>query len=298
VVMTFWFLCTHGANQIALQRYFSVKDVRAARRSYLVSALASFGLGVILAGVGLSLLHFILQPGNDLPAKKQLEASVPDDASPADKEKIHKARTDAQDKIFPQFIAACLPVGMRGLVVAALFAAAMSTIDSGANSISTIVTVDFVRRHHPGPAGHSDAGELRIARFLTATMGVLIVGVTVFLHHISKGTDIITLTQKGFNCFLGPLGGLFVLGMFSKRATAATVIPAVLIGEAVGVSTSYSMEFFGHPFSTHLVVPASWLATIISCHVLNLLFQTRATETQAQWLWKPVVYNNSHVTSG
>lgn len=287
VGMAFWFICTHGANQVALQRYFSVKDLWAARRSYLVSAIASFGLGVLLAGVGLSLLYFIRLPQHHLPAKDKLEASLSESASEADHASLRKARTEAQDKIFPQFISSYLPRGMRGLVVAALFAAAMSTIDSGANSISTIVTIDFVRRFRTGKS--ADAVELRLARCVTATMGVVIVAVTIFLYHISKGTDIISLTQKGFNCFLGPLGGLFILGMFSRRATAATVIPAVLLGEAVGISTSYSEELFELRFSTHLVVPTSWLATILSCHLLNFLFRTRADERQSRWLWGPVV---------
>lgn len=287
VGMAFWFICTHGANQVALQRYFSVKNLWAARWSFLVSAIASFTLGVLLAGVGLSLLFFIRLPEHQLPAKPKLEASVPATASDAERVSIHKARNEAQDKIFPQFISIYLPRGMRGLVVAALFAAAMSTIDSGANSISTIVTIDFVRKFRTGKP--ADAVELRLARLLTATMGVVIVGVTIFLYHISKGSDIISLTQKGFNCFLGPLGGLFVLGMFSKRATAATVIPAVLLGELVGISTSYSEELFGMRFSTHLVVPVSWLATVLSCHLLNLILRTQPDENQVRWLWGPVV---------
>ncbi|MCA9072075.1 MAG: hypothetical protein KDA84_24270 [Planctomycetaceae bacterium] len=291
VGMAFWFICTHGANQVALQRYFSVKDLWAARRSYLVSAIASFVLGVLLAGVGLSLLYFIRLPENDLPAKPQLEASLPETAPDTEHAKLRKARTEAQDKLFPQFISSYLPWGMRGMVVAALFAAAMSTIDSGANSISTIVTVDFVRRFRVGQS--ADAVELRLARCLTAAMGIIIVAVTIFLYHISKGTDIISLTQKGFNCFLGPLGALFVLGMFSKRATAATVIPSVLLGEVVGISTSYSEELFGRPFSTHLVVPTSWLATIVCCHLLNVALRTRADESQSQWLWGPVVRSSN-----
>lgn len=287
VGMAFWFICTHGANQVALQRYFAVKDLWAARRSYLVSALASFGLGVLLAGVGLSLLYFIRLPEHNLPAKHQLEAAVPENADADEVERLQKVRHEAQDKIFPQFISIYLPTGMRGLVVAALFAAAMSTIDSGANSISTIITVDFARRFRKEET--AEQGELKLARSLTATMGIVIVAVTIFLYHLNKGSDIISLTQKGFNCFLGPLGGLFILGMFSKRAIPATVIPAILIGEAVGIGASYSQELSGRPFSTHLVVPASWLVTIVSCHLLNVVFQTRANEDQSRWLWRPVV---------
>ena len=72
-------------------------------------------------------------------------------------------------------------------------------------------------------------------------------------------------------------------------ATATAVIPAVLIGEAVGVCSSYSEEFFGIPFSTHLVIPASWLATIITGGALTLILNTRPTDDQKRWLWSAVV---------
>jgi SSS family solute:Na+ symporter len=271
--MFFWIVCTHGANQVALQRYFTVKSVREARMSYLVSALSSFGLGVILAGVGLALLYFIQD--HSLPASDGVLSSE------------QTVRYEAQDKVFPQFIREYLPAGLRGMVVAALFAAAMSTIDSGANSVSTIVTVDFFRRLKSQKS--NARSELKLARMLTATMGLVIVGVTIFLYHLSKGTDIISLCQKGFNCFLGPLGALFVLGMFSRRATAACVIPAVLVGEVFGVCASYSTELFGVGYSTHLVVPGSWLTTIVAAHVLALLLQTRATDKQLVWTWTAVV---------
>jgi Na+/proline symporter len=296
--MLFWHMCTHGANQVALQRYFTVKDVWAARRSFLVNAVASIGLGIILAGVGISLMHFIQHhEAMGIEAVEGIDSAV------------ESIRNESQDKIFPQFIhSSYFPVGLRGLVVAALFAAAMSTIDSGANSVSTIVTVDFFRRLFPG--GSAYLSELKLARILTASMGIVVVLSTVGLYHLSKGTDLITLCQKGFNCFLGPLGALFVLAMFSSRVTARSVIPAVLIGELVGIGASYSVELstafaaymggslevFGRtitlktiPFSTHLVVPAAWLATIVVAYVLALVQRTRVSEDQRQWMWRPVV---------
>ncbi|MGZ0175222.1 MAG: sodium:solute symporter family transporter, partial [Planctomycetales bacterium] len=277
--MLFWHACTHGANQVALQRYFAVKDVSAARRSFLVNALASIGLGVLLAGVGLALMYFVLNDGfvsgDMLQTQEQLQSG--DLAE----------RTIAQKRVFPQFIRLYLPSGMRGLVIAALFAAAMSTIDSGANSISTIVTVDFLRRNRKETS--SVQAELKVARLLTASMGLVIVAVTIWLYHLSKETNIIDLCQRGFNCFLGPLGGLFVLAMFSRKATSATVIPAVLVGEAVGIGGSYSKDLFGMEFSTHLVVPASWLATIVVSHVLSLVLNTRSNTESQRWMWRPVV---------
>ncbi len=271
--MCFWFICTHGANQVALQRYFSVKDVGAARRSYLVSALSSFGLGVVLAAVGMSIMYFIEH--HDLPAEAGLQST-----------ELSIVRT-AQDNMFPQFIRYYIPSGLRGMVVAALFAAAMSTIDSGSNSVSTILTVDFFRRLYP--EGATIAGELKLARIVTATMGIVVVVCTIALYHASKGTDIISLCQKGFNMFLGPLGAIFVLAMFSRHATAVTVLPGVLMGELVGIGTSYSEELFGMSFSTHLVIPASWLATIVVSLFLSVILQTEATPEQQGWMWRPIV---------
>jgi SSS family solute:Na+ symporter len=295
--MLFWHACTHGANQVALQRYFAVKDIWAARRSFLVNAVSSIGLGILLAGVGLSLMYFVL--GSDQAGGEMLRTRaelLPDleNASPDDLADLQAARTNAQKNVFPQFIRLYLPSGLRGLVVAALFAAAMSTIDSGANSISTIVTVDFVRPLRGSPL--TKAGELRLARMLTASMGIIVVVTTVALYHMSKGTNIIDLCQRGFNCFLGPLGALFVLAMFSRRATPRTVIPALLVGEVAGVGLSYSKEvstlLFSasepYSFSTHLVVPSAWLATMVTSLVLSAVLREEAEAGKQRWMWRRV----------
>ena len=272
-----WMVCTHGANQMAMQRYFTVRNVKAARISYVISAVAALALGVILAGVGISLMYFIQQ--YDLPAS----AGILSD--------IRSVRNVAQDSVFPQFISIYMPSGLRGLVVAALFAAAMSTIDSGANSASTILTVDFIRRFDR----KSEAGQLELkrARIMTACMGVLVVGYTIALYELSKGSDIISLAQKGFNCFLGPLGALFVLGMFVKKATPIAVIPAFILGEIVGVSASYSTELFDVDFSTHLVIGFSWLVTFFSALFIGYLHHyltgNQATKDQQKLMWRAVV---------
>ena len=288
--MVFWHSCTHGANQVALQRYFSVKDEAAARWSFLVNAISSIGLGVLLAVVGVSLMYFVLGEHGHSSEMATTRATLNldvDQAAPEVADALRKERARAQDRVFPQFIRMYLPSGIRGLVIAALFAAAMSTIDSGANSISTIVTIDFVRPLRKSPLSRD--GELRLARLLTASMGVIVVTTTIGLYHVSKGTNIIDLCQKGFNCFLGPLGALFVLAMFSKGATPATVIPAVIVGEIVGVSASYSKELFNEPFSTHLVIPASWFATLLVSLLLSAVTSSRATADQQRWMWSRVV---------
>ena len=307
--MFFWFVCTHGANQVALQRYFTVKTVREARISYLVSALASFGIGIILAGVGVSLAYYIqdhpldasIARNQSTASLKQLddtlEAARKNDGQQAaetiaadqsaQRRELRKTLNKAQDSIFPQFIRHYMPPILRGLVVAALFAAAMSTIDSGANSTSTILTVDFFRPLSRTPA--TEAGELARARYLTAAMGFVVVLYTLGLYHLSKGTNIIDLCQRGFNCFLGPLGATFMLGMFSRRVASTHMALAFVLGEVVGVSASYSMEFFGAPFSTHLIVPAAWAATMITALGLSLVIPQRPSPQQLRWTRRAVL---------
>lgn len=280
--MAFWHACTHGSNQVALQRYFSVKTVKEARKSFLVNAASSIGLGFILAVVGIALMYFILNEGYAGGEMLNTKADLVQETD-------SKLRQTAQDKVFPQFIRMYLPDGLRGLVVAALFAAAMSTIDSGANSISTIVTVDFLRPWRKRKKRDlSKEDELKVARFLTAGMGFVVVASTLTIYHISKGTNIIDLCQKGFNCFLGPLGALFVLGMFSRKAVPATVVPAVIVGEFVGIVTSYSGEILDRQFSTHLVVPASFVATFATSLLLSGLFDSEANEFEQRWMWKRI----------
>tara|TARA_B110000240_G_scaffold98825_2_gene111948 strand:- start:5302 stop:5997 length:696 start_codon:yes stop_codon:yes gene_type:complete len=204
---------------------------------------------------------------------------------------IRSVRNVAQDSVFPQFISIYMPSGLRGLVVAALFAAAMSTIDSGANSASTILTVDFMRRFDP--KSEASQLELKRARIMTACMGVLVVGYTIALYELSKGSDIISLAQKGFNCFLGPLGALFVLGMFVKRATPVSVIPAFILGEITGVCASYSTELFGVDFSTHLVIGLAWLVTFFTALLIGFIHYQltgeQASEKQQNFMWRAVV---------
>jgi SSS family solute:Na+ symporter len=279
VGMMFWMVCTHGSNQVALQRYFSVRSIREARKTFLVNAVSSLGLGILLAAVGIALMYFIFNDasvtGDMLEARENL-SSV--DST---------TRAQAQKGVFPLFIRMYLPDGLRGLVVAALFAAAMSTIDSGANSITAIITMDFVRPNLKQQ--QTSREELRQARMMTASMGVVVVLSSVGLYHMSKGTNIIDLCQKGFNCFLGPLCALFVMGMFSKRAAPITVIPAVIVGEIAGVSASYSTELFGLDFSTHLVIPSAFFATVIISTVLSQFLKTMGTDDQLKWMWKPIV---------
>ncbi len=286
----FWSICAYGSNQVAVQRYFSVKNKREAQKSFMISAGVDLCLGFFLCCVGFALVYFVQH--HDLPGKEALFSNVFSETQ--------SVRHPAQGAVFPTFIRVYLPTGLRGLVVAALFAASMSSIDSGANSISTIFTIDAFRRLR---GGKIDAkAELRVARMLTASMGFVIVSLTLVLYHLSHGTNIIDLMAKGFNWILGPLGALFVLGLFFPFVSSKAAFISVIIGEFVGLSTSYYSEisnwlstnypanpFFDDQqyFSTHLVIGTSWLTTIVFGILFSFLFG-KPSEEKSRWTWKNI----------
>jgi sodium-dependent multivitamin transporter 6 len=144
----------------------------------------------------------------------------------------------AKDELFPHFITSQLWRGVAGLILAALLAASMSSMDSGLNSICTLMIVDYHRRLGWGrrwlakrlgkPADTLDeSDELRIARPL-----VLIVGVaaTLFSILIAQINDIFAIMIGVVNTFGAPLLAIFLLGMFTRRTTATAALFTLLSG--------------------------------------------------------------------
>ncbi len=120
--MAVWQLCMHSSNQITVQRYFSTRNVQAARRSYVASSVIHVGISLLLLCVGLAVLFYYQSTG--LPIDGDLDPET------------------QRDLIFPTFALHHLPVGVGGLLLAALWAAAMSIVDSGLNSIATVISLE------------------------------------------------------------------------------------------------------------------------------------------------------------
>jgi Na+/proline symporter len=123
------------------------------------------------------------------------------------------APLDQGSQIFPWFIAQELPVGIAGLVIAGIFAAAMSSLDSGMNSVATACVTDFYRRFHPEATDHYC---LNLARWLTVVLGVLATGTAMLMASV----QIVSLWQlflELIGLLGGTLAGLFALGIFTRR---------------------------------------------------------------------------------
>jgi solute:Na+ symporter, SSS family len=265
----FWYICTCAGSQTAMQRFFTMSTVRAAQRSFVTNMVTDLILWVLLGITGVALLAFYLMRPHLLPAE------------------LDPTTGAGADRVFPYFIGHQLPPVLSGLLIAALFAAAMSTLDSGINSLSAVMLLDFYRRlRAPDLSGER---ELKLAKLLTLGFGGVITTAAYAITRIPGDFNLVDLTQKGFNCMVGPLGALFFAGMFLPRCTSRSVVPAALLGVVVGVLLAFWEQLFGTPFSTFWVVPCSCLATFLTAAVLGLLEGAPDAKKPPRMSWSSVV---------
>lgn len=196
-------MATHGADQMMVQRYLCAKSLREARLALVLSGmviLVQFLLFLFI-GVGLWVLH---QTG-------RLE--LPEGLRP--------------DAVFGTFIVGSLPVGLRGLVVAAVLAAAMSTLSASLNSSATAFVVDFYRPLRP----KQDEGHyLRLSRLMTAFWGAVQVGVALTTLAVAPQKSVIDNVLAVAGWSTGIVLGLFVLGSLGRRVSSAAAVVGVLVG--------------------------------------------------------------------
>ena len=141
-----WYACTLGGDQTSVQRFMSTKNAHAARKAVGVQLCVGVIVTLTLSTVGFALLSYYEAHPELIPTGQHLKRDA--------------------DKFFPLFIAWQLPAGISGLVVAGMFAAAMSSIDSGVNSITAVVMRDFLDRFRVDPSFlnssfHSNGSKLR-----------------------------------------------------------------------------------------------------------------------------------------
>ena len=232
-------VCTAGGDQTMVQRFMATRDARAARRAYLTHQIVNVVIIVSLWMVGFALLGFFQEfPGN-LPAGIEL--------------------TRNGDNVFPYYIAYLVPPGVSGLVVSAMFAAAMSSIDSGVNSITAVVSRDFLARF--GRLPESERGQTRIAKILAFVIGGIIVVGSSFLEQVPG--NIWAVSNKTSSIFVAPIFGLFVFAFFVPFAKPAGVWVGTVLGVAAAALTAFSGPIFGmDPVTGEDPVSFMWVAPV------------------------------------
>lgn len=211
-----WWTCTAGADQTAIQRFMSTGSPSAARRSFLINSLAGASVTTILALVGFSLLGYYQAHPEFIPEGKTI--------------------SEAADKLFPRYLAFHLPTGIAGLVLAALFAAAMSSVDSGVNSISAVVLTDFVDRFRRKPL--TERQHILAARFLAFGIGVVVVLTGSFLMKHVPG-NFVEISNRIANLLVTPLFLVFFMAIFVPFATPAGAVVAMISSGATAIVVAY-----------------------------------------------------------
>lgn len=198
-------MASYTADQAIVQRYMVTKDQQAAARSLWFNAALALPGGLLFYLIGTALYAFY--------------KTNPERLDP----------TIQTDQILPFFVANELPVGVAGLIIAAIFAAAQSTVSTSMNSMASTLVTDFLR---PFNICASERGYLRAARGFTLLTGILGTGAGLLFIDPS----ILSLMEEYFKVigmFMGALGGLFILGMVSKRANAFSAMAGLAAGVLV-----------------------------------------------------------------
>ena len=259
-VTLLWWLCTAGSDQVAIQRYLTTRNSKQARRAFLIGLFADGVAMGLLCIVGFALLGFFSSHPEYLKGGQSLV-------------------TDA-DYLFPHYIANFIPVGMAGLVVAALFAAAMSSWDSGVNSIVTVVSTDFLNRRSEARPG----GEQRVHRARFLVVIGLGVGLLSSLMDRVPG-NIMEVTFKTNGLFTGPLFELFFLALFVPFATPFGAILGAVYGLVAAALWACWDVITGLPtLSFQWIIGISLLVHLISGCLLSLV-PTRGRSRPALLSW-------------
>jgi SSS family solute:Na+ symporter len=258
--MTFWsglvggaFLtaATHGTDQLMVQRYLSAKNQRDAALSLGFSGLIVFLQFAVFLLIGIALAGFFVQQVG---------------SSPLDSGK--------GDQLFAFFIVNYMPVGLAGLTLAAVFAAAMSTLSSSLNSSATAFINDIWLPLRKGDVPQSK--QLRAGRLATAFFGVLQVTIAAMVGATGTTESTVFNVLKIAGFATGPVLGLFLLAV----AAPSVKQPAALVGFVVGVA---GLSFIAA--GTDLYWP--WYAATGS-------LMTWLAGYVVQWLWPKSDGDNSN----
>ena len=153
--------------------------------------------------------------------------------------------------VFPTFITTRMPIGLVGLMIAAIFAAAMSTASGELNSLATATIIDFYRRHFVKEA--SDRHYLTVSKLATIVWGLF--ACVVAVYSADQGSLIEVVNRYG-SFFYGSLLGVFILAILTKRATARGAFWGMIAGMTVVLTVAFSPRTSSIAFLWHNLIGA------------------------------------------
>ena len=244
-------LFTYTSDQSVIQRYITTKDEKAATKSIWFNAIACIPVSVLFYFIGTGLYaYYHTHP-------ELLDVSM-----------------NKSDQIFPFFIMQRLPVGLSGLLIAAVFSATMSTLSSNINSAATAITTDFYQRFNPRA---NDRKAMRMARVSTVAVGVLGIAIAYALY-MMKDLPVFEMFSMIVGLLVSGLGMFFMLGVFFPKVTGWGAMSGF-------VASSVALYFVKHDTSLHwsLYPVIVLVVAVVVAHLASLLFRDRKPIDGLTW---------------
>jgi len=216
----FYAIQKYGTDQTIVQRYLTAKTDKDAIKASLMGVFLSVPVWALFMFIGTALFAYYTLNTGDLPAGTR------------------------PDAVFPLFIMTRLPVGVTGLILAALLAAAISSLDSDLNCLSAICVEDYFIRFKPGS---TEKQRMLLSRIIIVLAGLAAIFIAIYYTRIG-GKGVLGIVFTLYSIFSGGIAGMFLLGIFTKRANKQGVyigIAASVIFTAYAVLTSTEFDAGG-----------------------------------------------------
>ncbi|WAC11195.1 sodium:solute symporter [Dyadobacter pollutisoli] len=264
-----------GMDQNYVQRYHTTSSIKEAASSvwlcvylYLPVSLIFFLLGSCLYAyyqTNPELLQIVKMqvanerlPGATADAVSQLAATL----TPA----------DYGDKVMPHFMVTKVPVGLLGLIIAAIMSAAMSTISSGMNASATVFSVDIYQKYIKSDLAPKES--LRLLYIATTVFGLLGMVTGIAMIGVKSVLDVWWMLS---GIFAGGMLGLFLLGIISRNTKNAEALTATLIGIVVIIWMTFSSSlpeeyaFLRNPLHQNMIMVVGTLTIFLTGLLLTRL---------------------------
>jgi len=253
----FGFLGQKTVDQMTVQRFLSAKSPRSAKLSILVNSCFTLPVWALLFSVGMCL--FAYYKVNPSPVVSQFIAE------------------GKFDRIFPHYIFSVMPAGIRGIMIAALVAAAMSTMDSVLNVLSTVSIVSIYKKIINPDA--TDYQCLVRAKIMTIVWGLIVMALAFSMINIES---ILKTVNSIIGITAGPILGIFILAMFVRRANS----PGAFIGVVLSFALVLYFNIFLPQITFTIYVVVGMVAALIFGYLASLFFPSPDAEKIGPLLWK------------
>ena len=272
-----------GMDQNYVQRYHTAVSAKEAAKSVWLCVKLYIPISLIFFIIGSGLFVYYDQ-NPELTEVLRMQAAterLPSGASQAEISALAQTLVPADfgDKVMPHFMVTMIPVGLAGLVISAILAAAMSTISSGMNASATVFTEDIYKRYIR--RNSSNKQTLRVLFISTAVFGIL--GIIAGIGMIGV-QSILDVWWQLSGIFAGGMLGLFLLGIISRKAGNKDAVAGVIAGvlAILWMTFSYLLPeqygFLKYPLHANMIIVVGTLVIFLVGSLWNAIRKNNVTD--------------------